>query len=283
MKWRRRGKREEIFYISKKCEGRRSRFLNGEKEKKKKTSTAKIFFSSFFSDYFFSPSPPTFALHQAMSNFFLLVGLGNPGARYHQTRHNIGFDVLDHLAAKLNLTFSPLPRHTSHVAICERRQIVLMKPQTLMNLSGTAVRSFLKERDIPHERIVVVADNLDVALGSLKLNNRGGAGGQNGVEDILRQLGKTSGFVRMKVGISRPKIGVDPADYVLGRFNQQERIVVEKVKEAAAECLEVFVKDGLAKAMNKYNGVVVKDEAKVVAKAAATVAKAKTEESSAKL
>ena len=193
-----------------------------------------------------------------MSSRFLLlvVGLGNPGPKYAGTRHNVGFDIIDDYAARLGISFTT-QRHHSLLAISEKHGVVLMKPQTLMNLSGTAVRGYVDSHSVPHDKVVVVADNFDVVLGAMKLNNRGGAGGQNGVEDVLRHLGKSSGFARMKVGIGRPRIGVDPADYVLGRFNLHEQRVMAQVRTKAVDCLEVFRQEGLAKAMNQFNGTIV--------------------------
>jgi len=190
---------------------------------------------------------------------FLLVGLGNAGKSFVGTRHNIGFEVLDLLAARLGVSFEPSPTKAVNalVAKSERENLVLLKPQTMMNLSGVAVQAYLARNQIPHDRVVIIADNMDLPLGSLRLTTRGGAGGQKGVEDVLRHLGKESPLVRMKVGIGRPRPGLEASTYVLGRYSAAEKPVAEKVRERATDCLQVLMKEGLDRAMNTYHKVLV--------------------------
>ncbi len=179
----------------------------------------------------------------------ILAGLGNPGPRYRGTRHNAGYLVLDELARRWNATF----RRVREADEARVRDLLLLKPRTFMNLSGRAVQAALTRAGLPPSELLVVHDDLDLPLGRLRLRTGGGAGGQRGVRDIIERLGP--GFTRLKVGISRPPADWTAERWVLSRFSEDERIVLERVVAAAADAIELLLERGPEAAMNAVNGV----------------------------
>jgi PTH1 family peptidyl-tRNA hydrolase len=183
----------------------------------------------------------------------LIVGLGNPGKKYERTRHNVGFFVVDRLAQRNGLK---LTERLGDALIADWRiddeRIVLVKPQTFMNRSGTAVRDLLYEFHGSAEDLIVVYDDLDLPLGRIRLRAQGSAGGHRGMLSILEHL-TGAGFFRVRVGIGRPPEGVDPADFVLSQFNDQESSDVERAVERAAQAVESLLQDGPIHAMELYN------------------------------
>ncbi len=181
------------------------------------------------------------------------IGLGNPGPGYSDTRHNIGFMVVDRLAAMLELEIN---RHGFsglwNVVRIGEDKVFLLKPQTYMNRSGESVRKFLNYYKIPHTDIVVIHDDLDLVLGRIKLVKKGGSGGHRGVKSIIEALG-TENFPRMKIGIGRPRYNEDIEKFVLTSFYPDERNAVAKVIDVAADGLLMVVKKGLDRAMNVIN------------------------------
>lgn len=184
---------------------------------------------------------------------WLIVGLGNPGPAYEQTRHNVGFQVLDILARRHGLQFQR-GRAKSHIAEGRfgDRRVVLAKPQTWMNLSGEAVQALLHWYKLPPSRLFLVYDELDLPLGKLRIREQGSAGGHNGVRSIIERLG-TTGFPRLRIGIGRPseQRGVS---HVLGRFKREEEGPMAEARERAADAVEVAVAEGVEAAMNRFNG-----------------------------
>ena len=182
----------------------------------------------------------------------IVVGLGNPGAQYKETRHNIGFQVVDELARR----WSAAPWKRRYEAeVSEHRAlgpVLLVKPQTFMNLSGTSVREAAKFYKVLSTDIIVVHDDLDLPAGRLRIRERGGAGGHRGIESILTQLG-TDEFVRVRFGVGRPPAGWDSADYVLGRFAAEEQALIRDAIVKAADGIEAILKEGTAPAMNRFN------------------------------
>lgn len=183
----------------------------------------------------------------------IIVGLGNPGSKYESTRHNIGFRVVDELARRL-----PAGRERSrfNASLLEIQDgtvgdLVLVKPMTMMNLSGNAVSQVQKWFKVPPENLLLVYDDLDLALGKVRLRPGGGAGGHNGVQSVIEQLG-TSDFPRLRVGIGRPTHG-STVNYVLSQFRPEERELAGQVVEWAADAALVWVRDGIDDAMNTYN------------------------------
>ncbi len=185
---------------------------------------------------------------------FLIVGLGNPGMKYRETRHNFGFMVLDALAEELNI---PLKKLKYKAMLGEGRlndaRLILARPLTYMNNSGDSVWQLAKFFKVPHEHIMVAHDDLDLPLGVLRLRPGGSASGQRGVASIIQKLG-TQDFPRVRLGISRPPGQMDPVDYVLEKFLPNEKTLRDIVIKEAVAAIQVFVREGLNAAMNRYNG-----------------------------
>lgn len=183
----------------------------------------------------------------------LIVGLGNPGQDHAEDRHNIGFHVVEAFAEAHGLDFDKL-QHKARVAVgrIDRRRVVLAKPLTYMNKSGQSVSPLAHWYKVPLESLLVVYDDLDIPLGTLRLRPKGGAGGHRGVRSIIRQLG-TRDFPRVRVGIGRPPAGWDPADYVLHPFSEDELPLVVDVREQAMAAIECWLQEGIEAAMTQYN------------------------------
>ena len=184
----------------------------------------------------------------------LVVGLGNPGTEYAAHRHNIGFRVVETLARAHGLTFSRQKRAKARVADghIRGRHVILAKPQTYMNGSGTSVSRVCQAFEIAPERILVVYDDLDLPLGRLRLRPEGGSGGHKGMRSIIQSLG-TQGFPRLRVGIDRPPGRMDPADYVLQPFSEDEEHSLAGVTETASAAIECWIADGITTAMDRFN------------------------------
>ena len=201
-----------------------------------------------------------------MPDMYLIVGLGNPGARYENTRHNVGWRVVERLAQKHGLSFGKIEHkaHTASGTILGKR-VLLAKPQTFMNVSGEAVQPLISFYKIPLENVMVVHDDLDIPLGTLRLRAKGSSGGQNGLKHILQRLG-TQEIARTRFGIGRPPGRMNPADYVLAPLKGDEEILAMEVADRAIQAIETWLTDGIEIAMTRYNGTVeekpqpVKDE-----------------------
>jgi PTH1 family peptidyl-tRNA hydrolase len=182
----------------------------------------------------------------------IVVGLGNPGREYSATRHNVGFMAVGELAGRGGVTTR---RGKFGALVAEHRgeeTVLLVKPQTYMNLSGQSVAAFVRWHKLDADDLVVVYDDVDLPAGRLRLRPAGGSGGHRGIESLLAHLGKDT-FARVRIGIGRPPEYMETADYVLGRFAAEEQpLMAEAVKRAAA-AVEAVLKDGLAKAANEYN------------------------------
>lgn len=184
---------------------------------------------------------------------FLVVGLGNPGRQYKNTRHNAGFMVVDRLAERLGVQFSRLQFRALVVdGRYQGRKIILAKPQTYMNESGQAVGSLVRFYKITQENIMVVHDDVDLPYGVLRLRPAGGSGGQKGMVSIIERLG-TQDFPRLRVGIGRPPGQMLAAAYVLQEFDRDEKEELPAVIDRAVDALLTVVTEGLEKAMNHYN------------------------------
>lgn len=188
---------------------------------------------------------------------FLIAGLGNPGREYRNTRHNIGFMVIDSLVAEFKARLTRVQfKAMVGAADLDDAHIILAKPQTYMNLSGTAVSSLVRFYKIPLDHVIIVHDDIDLPLGSLRIRPGGGSGGQKGVASTIEKLG-TQDFPRMRLGINRPSLSQDAAGYVLQEFSQSDEIVLKDVLSAAVAATKTFLKDGLEAAMTRYNGNVL--------------------------
>ena len=186
----------------------------------------------------------------------LIVGLGNPGREYADNRHNIGFMCLDGVAKKngikLNERQGKAKTGSGHIG---GEEVTLVKPQTFMNLSGDAVAALVRKLKVEPQDILVIHDDLDLPLGRIRIREKGGAGGHNGLKSIIARLG-TQEFARVRVGIGRPQEGdrTDVIDYVLEDFARSEQPVIEETCQKVAEAVEVAVSDGVGTAMNRFNG-----------------------------
>lgn len=182
----------------------------------------------------------------------LIVGLGNPGGQYAETRHNVGFLLLDCLAEDLKLDFRPKFQGLVTETVINGEKVFLLKPQTFMNLSGRSVREITQFYKILPEDILVIYDDMDLATGRLRLRSSGSAGGHNGMKSIIGEIG-TESFWRLKIGIGRPPAGWDPARYVLAPFSKEEMPLLEETLEKGKEATLLWAKGEGEKAMNKYN------------------------------
>jgi PTH1 family peptidyl-tRNA hydrolase len=182
------------------------------------------------------------------------VGLGNPGITYERTRHNVGFRVLDRLA-EINHILISTKRFKSLYGVgrIDSERVILIKPMTLMNRSGDAVKKALHFFQVGMEDLIVIHDDLDLPFGRMRFKQRGGDGGHQGVRSIVESVGKNT-FLRLKIGIGRPPRGMDPADYVLTPFDEIQLSDLVQIVSRAAEALKVVVLEGLGTAMNRYQG-----------------------------
>lgn len=185
---------------------------------------------------------------------FIIVGLGNPTAEYEGTRHNVGFDVIDAIADKYNISMT----ERKHRAFCGKgiiagQKVLLIKPQTYMNLSGESVRSALDFYKVdPESEILVIYDDVSLGVGQLRIRKKGSAGGHNGIKNIIAHLG-TSTFLRIKVGVGEKPKEYDLADYVLGHFSKEDKEIMKDGYKDAAEAVEIILLGDIEAAMNQFN------------------------------
>ena len=181
----------------------------------------------------------------------IIVGLGNPGVHYQWTRHNVGFRVVDQLSEvqRIPICFRRFKAHYG-IGRIHSQDVVLVKPLTFMNLSGEAVRKIANTFSVEKEDLIVVHDDLDLALGRLRVKRKGGDGGHQGVRSIIEAMGGNT-FLRLKVGIGRPPRGVDPADYVLSSFVEEDELEIRSTLSKAAETVEVILSEGVDAAVNQ--------------------------------
>ena len=183
----------------------------------------------------------------------LIVGLGNPGKEYAGHRHNLGFRCINHLAKAHGIG---VDKRQCQAQVGAGRMagvpVVLAKPKTFMNLSGESVRLLMERYKAKREDLVVIHDDLDLPPGRIRLYANGGPGGHKGVASIISALGSRD-FVRIRVGVGRPPLGMDPVDYVLLDFSPTEREVIEEAIARVGEAVPFMLKEGLAAAMNRFN------------------------------
>jgi len=185
---------------------------------------------------------------------FLLIGLGNPGREYANSRHNFGFMAIDRLAVRLDARGMKVQsKAIVMTANYEGHKLILAKPQTFMNLSGQSVQGLAHFYKIPLTNLMILSDDLDLPFGTIRIRASGGPGGQRGLSSILERLG-TKDVPRLRLGIDRPPGRMDPADYVLQNFSRGDLKSLSEILDRAADAILTFVTDGLEKAMNKFNG-----------------------------
>ena len=184
-----------------------------------------------------------------------IFGLGNPGARYRGTRHNVGFEVVDELARRANVQFESSPADALIAKIrrdLPAETVLLAKPLTFMNLSGQAIGELVRYFKIDLADIFVVVDETQLPLGKLRARARGSAGGHNGLKSVIAHVGEA--FSRLRLGVGRGERERDLADHVLARFDKDETPEVERMVARASDASELFVTSGIAAVMNRYNG-----------------------------
>ncbi len=185
---------------------------------------------------------------------YVIVGLGNPGKQYDKTRHNVGFDVIDMLAKEYDISVTKI-KHKALIG--EGRigteKVLLVKPQTYMNLSGETLIDIYNYYKVDLENIVVIYDDIDLDVGKLRIRKKGSAGTHNGMRSIVKCLGSTE-FPRVRVGVSKPMPGQNLADFVLSRFRKEEAYDLAMGLEKACNAVDCIIRENLDLAMNKYNG-----------------------------
>ena len=188
----------------------------------------------------------------------LIVGLGNPGRSYAQTRHNVGFEVLDELARRAEATFRKpwLAKAETAQAVLAGQPVLLAKPTTFMNLSGVAVAALVRKRGMVPADVLVVSDDVELPVGRLRIRARGGAGGHNGLKSVVEHLGSED-FGRVRVGIGRATGERDTTGHVLGRFGAVERAALAPVIVMAVDAVECILAEGVEAAMNRFNGTTI--------------------------
>lgn len=185
---------------------------------------------------------------------YIIVGLGNPGKEYQNTRHNIGFDVIDEIAEHNNIAMG----EKKHKAIIGKgfvagQRVILVKPQTFMNLSGESVRDAIDFYKVDEKtELIVISDDISLDVGQIRIRKKGSAGGHNGLKNIILHLGHDE-FQRVKMGVGEKPKGYDLADYVLGHFSKEEREIMDESAGRAAKAIEVMLTEGADAAMNLYN------------------------------
>lgn len=187
-------------------------------------------------------------------HMFLIVGLGNPGKQYENTRHNVGFQAIDALADKYGISVDA-KKHRAFIGkgVIEGHKVVLAKPQTFMNLSGESIRSMLDYYKLDEEsELLVIYDDVSLDVGNLRIRKKGSAGGHNGVKSILAHLGHDV-FGRIKVGVGEKPKGWDLADYVLGAFSKAERQLIDESLPKICHAVEIILNDGIDEAMNRIH------------------------------
>lgn len=185
---------------------------------------------------------------------YLIAGLGNPGKQYEATRHNMGFDVIDKLVEEFNVPQAGVKFNAMYgKGRIGGEPVILMKPLSYMNLSGGPIRDMANYFKIdPETELIVIYDDIDTEPGQLRVRKKGSAGGHNGIKSIIQQLG-TQNFMRVRVGVGAKPKDWDLADYVLGRFDRDDRQLVEDAQDRACEAVEMILADNVDAAMNKFN------------------------------
>ncbi|WP_100332908.1 aminoacyl-tRNA hydrolase [Bacillus xiapuensis] len=183
----------------------------------------------------------------------LIVGLGNPGAAYAGTRHNIGFDVIDELAERYQVQLTEA-KHKGVYTIIRKgsEKAIILKPLTYMNLSGESIGQVMRYYDLTAEDLLVIYDDLDLPVGKIRLRQKGSAGGHNGIKSTIAHVG-TQNFKRIRIGIDRPTGMMKVPDYVLGRFTAEERAVMKEAVAASADAAEAWLDQPFLEVMNRFN------------------------------
>lgn len=192
---------------------------------------------------------------RTLENIFVIAGLGNPGSRYDNTRHNVGFDAIDLLSDRYGIKVSKL-KHKALIGdgTIKNERVLLVKPQTFMNLSGESIRDIAEWYKIPPERLVIIYDDVDLPLGKIRVRPGGSSGTHNGMRSVIYQL-QNDEFPRVRIGIDKAPEGWELADFVLSKFSASERKIINDSISNAADAAAAIVTSGVSTAMNLYNGI----------------------------
>ena len=184
---------------------------------------------------------------------YIIAGLGNPTQEYNGTRHNVGFDVISELSDRWRIPVDKKEaRSLTGKGYLRSEKIILVKPQTFMNLSGESIGVLSDYYRVPTENIIVVCDDINLPVGQLRIRPSGSAGGHNGLKSIIRRL-STEDFTRVRIGVGGKPLDMDLADYVLGKFSKEEREEMNAAYKEAAEAIETILQTGIAAAMERFN------------------------------
>ncbi|MGV8146043.1 MAG: aminoacyl-tRNA hydrolase [Alkaliphilus sp.] len=184
---------------------------------------------------------------------YIIVGLGNPGKKYNETRHNVGFHAIDLLAKRNSIEIKKIKFKALYgEGRIANEKVILVKPQTFMNLSGQSLREVMQFYKIDMDRLIVIYDDIDIKTGSIRIRIKGSAGTHNGMRSIIYQLQDDS-FCRVRIGIGKPE-NRDLADFVLSRFTKEEAPLMNEAIKNAALTVETIIQESIEEAMNKYNG-----------------------------
>lgn len=184
---------------------------------------------------------------------YLIVGLGNPEEDYSNTRHNMGFDVVNKIAKQYDISMNKKNfKGLYGTATIENEKVILLKPQTFMNLSGESIREAINFYKIPNNQIIIIYDDIDIEPGIIKIRKTGGAGTHNGMKSVVQNLSSTD-FIRIRVGIGKPEHKGDLINYVIGSMKEEDRIVLDKSTTIAKDAIIEILKNGVDNAMNKFN------------------------------
>ena len=184
---------------------------------------------------------------------YIIVGLGNPEPEYANTRHNMGFDVINKLAQKNDISLNKTKYNAIYgTGIIKNEKVILIKPQTFMNNSGESVVEFVRFYKEPLEKVIVVYDDMDTDVGKIRVRAKGGPGSHNGMKSLVHEL-KSEDFPRIRVGIGKPKNEFDRIDYVIGKIPNEEYIVLQEGEDLAVDAVEYWIEKGIDNTMNVYN------------------------------
>ncbi len=190
---------------------------------------------------------------EEVGNMKLIVGLGNPGKEYDQTRHNIGFAVIDELSSRFQIPLNQSKfKGLYGIGFYQGEKVLLLKPLTYMNLSGESIRAVMDYYQIGLEDLLIIYDDLDLPVGKIRLRQKGSPGGHNGIKSTAAHLG-TQQFNRIRIGIDRPEPGWNVPDYVLGRFREDEKLPVQEAVKKSVDAGEAWLKKPFLQVMNEYN------------------------------
>jgi len=188
-----------------------------------------------------------------VENLYIIAGLGNPGSGYEKTRHNVGFNTIDCLARQHGIKLNKLRfKALTGEGFIGNNRVLLIKPQTYMNLSGESIRDAVDWYKIPLSRLIVIFDDIDIPLGEIRIKRKGSAGTHNGMKSVIYQL-QDDKFPRVKIGVGKPPEGWDLADFVLSAFSPEERKIIDENIEKAARAVAVIMEDGIDAAMRLFN------------------------------